>query len=274
MTRYKVNGVRYNVEISGKGEPTLFLHGFMGSAADWQTVRAVLEKKHIVVAVDLLGHGNSDAPTDPARYSTERTIADLDVLLFNSLGFGYVNVVGYSLGGRVALSFAVNRKIRTARLVIESGSPGLADESEQAARNASDTGLADRIEREGIAPFLDYWDALPLFASQGRLLESTRAEIRERRLKANPVGYANSLRGIGTGVMPPLWDKLHTLYAFPPLFIAGALDTKYTEIAHRMAEHIPGAKVESVPDAGHNVHLEQPDVFIERVDRHLSEYVP
>jgi 2-succinyl-6-hydroxy-2,4-cyclohexadiene-1-carboxylate synthase len=143
-------------------------------------------------------------------------------------------------------------------LILESASPGLADAAERRSRIASDEQLAASIERDGLASFVEYWSTIPLFSSQQRLPESQQTEIRVQRLLNNPQGLANSLRGLGTGVQPSLWDRLVEL-KMPALIMAGELDHKFAGIAQRM--EIPNRKVVIVPDAGHAVHLEQPATF-------------
>jgi 2-succinyl-6-hydroxy-2,4-cyclohexadiene-1-carboxylate synthase len=164
----------------------------------------------------------------------------------------------------VALSLAAAAPERVGRLVLESASPGLADRLDRASRAASDDALADSIEREGLETFVARWEALPLFASQAGLPGERRAALRAQRLRASPRGLANSLRGMGTGQMAPLWERLPGLAA-PALLLAGALDTKYCELARQMAARMPAARLAIVPDAGHTVHLERPEAFQEAV---------
>jgi 2-succinyl-6-hydroxy-2,4-cyclohexadiene-1-carboxylate synthase len=259
MMKVVVNGVQLNVETAGSGPPLVLLHGFTGSSANWQSHVAVFTQRFQTVAIDLPGHGESDSPADPARYRMEHCVEDL-ISVFNQLNLGRVNLLGYSMGGRVALHVAAAHPERIRALALESASPGLADPAESAARVVSDEALADFIEREGLEAFVDKWERLPLFASQSRLPESVRAELRAQRLRNSPRGLANSLRGLGTGAQSPLWDRLPDLRA-STLLIAGELDQKFTAIARRLAELLPVARLEVVPEAGHTVHLERPAAF-------------
>ena len=259
MSRLEINAVTLNVEVGGAGAPLLLLHGFTGSARSWQTLSAALAGRFQTIVPDLLGHGRSEAPADPARYRMDRCVADLEAAL-DRLGVEAVNVLGYSMGGRVALHLAAACPGRVRALVLESASPGLATPEERAARIAADEALAGRLEREGLEAFNDYWERLPLFASQARLPAEIRAALRAQRLKNNPLGLANSLRGLGAGAQPSLWERLPEIRT-PTLLIAGALDEKFTALARQMASRLPAAQLASVPDAGHAVHLEQPDIF-------------
>ena len=159
MTRVRVGDVTYAVrEWAGSGPPLLLLHGFTGRAALWEPVARALAPAWHVLAVDLLGHGDSDAPADPGRYRMERAVADLAALL-DALGIARTACLGYSMGGRLALAFAHAHPERVGALVLESASPGLAGVDERDVRLTADQALAARIERDGVAAFVDDVDA-------------------------------------------------------------------------------------------------------------------
>jgi 2-succinyl-6-hydroxy-2,4-cyclohexadiene-1-carboxylate synthase len=258
MIRIAVNGVQLNVEMQGEGPSLLLLHGFTGSSAAWAPHRHAW-RGFSTIAVDLLGHGASDAPADPERYRMERCVEDLLALL-DTLGIERTAVLGYSMGGRVALHLALRAQERLWALVLESASPGIAGASERDERLRSDEALAEHIEREGLETFVVYWEALPLFASQARLPAAARDELRRQRLQNDPLGLANSLRGLSAARQEPIRRRLAGLDV-PVLVLAGALDEKYCHLARRMATALPCARLEIVPGAGHTVHLEQLAAF-------------
>lgn len=253
------NGVRFNVAMGGAGEPLVLLHGFTGRAASWGAHLGALGDHVRTVAIDLLGHGGTEVPVDPRRYAMERCVADLAAVL-DALGIGPASWLGYSLGGRVALACAVAYPARVRALVLEGASPGIADAAERAARIARDEELADAILRDGIEAFVDAWMRQPLFASQRRLGPAALAAVRAARCRNDPLGLANSLRGMGTGAQEPLWDRLPTL-AVPALLVVGAEDLKFRRIAAAMAAELPRAAVAVVDAAGHTAHLENPAAF-------------
>jgi 2-succinyl-6-hydroxy-2,4-cyclohexadiene-1-carboxylate synthase len=263
--RVAVDGLTYHVERAGAGAGTalVLLHGFTGSAATWAPFLPAFAREFDTVAIDLPGHGATEAPRDPARYRMERTVADLAAIL-ERLGIARAAWLGYSLGGRVALGVAALAPSRVAALVLEGASPGIADPAERAARVRSDEALAARIERAGVAAFVDEWEGLPLFASQGRLPADVRAAHRRQRLASDPAGLASSLRGIGQGAQPPLHDRLGEIAA-PTLLLAGAEDSKFRRLAAEMAAGMPAAEVVVIEGAGHAAHLEQPRAFEEAV---------
>lgn len=262
------DGMRLAVQRAGSGPPLVLLHGFTGSAATWDALVPALCREHTTIAVDLPGHGQSSAPDDPARYALERFAGDLAALL-DALEFPRAAVLGYSLGARAALRFALRHPTRVAALVLESGSAGITDAGERSARAAADGALAEAIARDGVEAFVDRWERLPLWASQDALPASTRAALRAQRLTNDARGLANSLRGAGAGVTGPVTDELGG-QAAPALLVAGALDVRYVALAGRMAAAMPRAQLVVVPGAGHAVHLERPAAFAAAVSAFLD----
>ncbi|HEY8531765.1 MAG TPA: 2-succinyl-6-hydroxy-2,4-cyclohexadiene-1-carboxylate synthase [Limnochorda sp.] len=254
------------------GRPLLLLHGFTGRAAVWRPFLGRLARDRLVVAVDLLGHGGSRTvrghPT-PERYRMEEQARDLLAIL-DRMELERVDVLGYSMGGRVALHVAVHHPERVGGLVLESASPGLNSAQERAERRARDEALAEFLEERGIRAFVECWEALPLFASHERLPDRVRWRQRRLRLLGRPAELAASLRGMGTGVQEPLWDRLAQVQA-PTLLIVGELDEKFRNLALHMASRLPRARVVMVPGAGHTVHLEAPEVFTRQVLAFLEE---
>jgi 2-succinyl-6-hydroxy-2,4-cyclohexadiene-1-carboxylate synthase len=263
-TFVRVNGVRIGIEQRGetrKSNQTLvLLHGFTGSAAGWGDLMDTLADYGLcIIALDLLGHGQSDAPDDAERYSIEYCQKDILAAL-QELGVkkGHAIILGYSMGGRIALYTAFSGFFRA--LILESASPGLEDLAEREERRASDEALAASIVREGVPAFIERWERLPLFASQSTLPIERREALHRQRLQNNPTGSAQSLRGVGTGVQPSLYAQLPTLH-ITVLLIAGELDTKFSMIAKHMAQELPRSQLYIIPAAGHTVLLEQTQLF-------------
>jgi len=243
----------------------IFLHGFTGSNADWINIAAVLAPSCNIITPDIVGHGNAISPENSDDYRME--IVSKTIIALTDSQF---NLIGYSMGGRLALYIATHYPDKVKSLTLISASPGLKTQTEREARRKSDNELADKIEKNGIEWFVDFWENLPLWDSQSPEL---KAELREKRLKNNPVGLANSLRGMGTGVMPSLWEKLPDL-PMPVKLIVGELDTKFVGINQEMANLIPDVNLTIIPDAGHAAHLEKPDEFkeilLEFLNRHKT----
>jgi 2-succinyl-6-hydroxy-2,4-cyclohexadiene-1-carboxylate synthase len=226
----------------------VLLHGFTQTRQSWRrTVAALGGGRYRALVPDLPGHGLA-AERRPASFAActayVRALAD-----------GRCALAGYSMGGRIALYAALALPDLVERLVLVGASPGLADAAERAARQRVDDALADRIEAIGIEAFAAEWGAQELFAGQE---ERVRAAAHADRLRNTPAGLAAALRGLGTGAMPPLWDRLPEL-TMPVTLIAGERDAKFRDVAERMAAAIPNGRVEVVVGAGHAVQLERPD---------------
>jgi len=263
-----VDGVLLHVERRGRGTPVLVLHGFTGSMQTMQGVADALAGEHTVLAVDLLGHGRSQSPADPDRYALRPTCADL-VRVLEAQGEASAHVLGYSLGGRVALGLAALHPERVRSVVVIGAQPGLADPAARAERVRADAERARALEEEGLAAFVDTWMAQPLFASQRRRLgEAFWAAARRQRLANDPRGLAASLRGIGAGAQPPLHAELART-PVPALLAVGAADAKFRAIAEDTARRMARAEVAVIPDAGHACHLENPPAFLAAARRFL-----
>ena len=226
-------------------EAWVFVDGFTQTSDAWPTV------------TKYLAH-------DAGRSYTAAPVADGFEAAAYSLGwstnfveaegrFERTDYVGYSQGGRLCLQLALDRPDVVHRLVLVSASPGLADAEERAARRKTDEQLAQDIERDGVDAFLERWLGQSLFATLTP--EQAGIELRRTRNTADYLTY--QLRVLGQGSQPSNWERLGEL-RMPVLLIVGELDTKFVDIARRMAEQIPDVRVEVIPGAGHACHLEQP----------------
>ena len=269
MSGVIVDDLRWEVRTRGAGVPLLLLHGFMGRGSGWGAHATALARQFRLVVVDLPGHGRAGIPLDPARASVERTADDLATILERA-GCAPAHVLGYSLGARIALRLAVAHPTALRRLVLESPSAGPATGAERSARRAADAERAARLERDGIAAFVDEWEREPVFASYAAIAPARATHLRSERLRNRPAGLAASLRGAGQGIMEPLHERLAGIRT-PTLVIAGALDPIGRARAEAVAAGIPGARLETVPAAGHAPHLETPSIFRSLVTAFLKE---
>jgi 2-succinyl-6-hydroxy-2,4-cyclohexadiene-1-carboxylate synthase len=232
----------------------LLLHGFTHTGSSWEPVVAALGERYRSLTPDLRGHGAAGA----ARPVTlEAVLGDLEPLLAP----GDVTLVGYSMGGRIALHAALAWPEQVRRLVLIGASPGIADPNEREERRVADEQLAEKLERSTMEEFARRWAETPVLAG-------LPAEARERahadRLRNAPAGLARALRGLGTGALPSLWDRLGEL-SMTVFLVAGERDEKFRRIAEQMAKSIPDPAPAVVMGAGHAVHLEAPEMVAEFV---------
>lgn len=259
-------GLDYTISGDPRRPAILFLHGFMGSRADWADVIPALDERYYCVAPDLPGHGAS-LGLPPEAYTIEGAAKMLRELL-DGLKITRATLVGYSMGGRLALYFALRHPDRCSGLFLESASPGIEDAAERETRRRADEERAKRLESNRFEGFLTDWYRQPLFASLARregILERTI----EARMRNDPAELARSLRGMGTGYQPSLWNELGDLQV-PTLALAGELDEKYVGISARMASLGPRVRAAVVPGAGHNVRLEAPGEYLASLRRFLD----
>lgn len=229
----------------GRSPEILALHGFTGTGQDFEALHT-----HLPLAMacpDLPGHGQSTA-------IRVEHLSEAAALLPTGLGL----VLGYSMGGRLALQLAVDASDRVDALVLIGATAGLTDAAE---RQGEDEARAQQIEQD-LPAFVQDWEKHPVLVGQHNIAEPFGSRLRARRYVQDPAGLAAALRTMGTGAMTPLWDDLTTIAA-PTLLITGANDAKFTAIAERMAAELPDATCFVVPEAGHTAHLEQPRMVAE-----------
>jgi 2-succinyl-6-hydroxy-2,4-cyclohexadiene-1-carboxylate synthase len=225
----------------------VLLHGFTHTGASWEPVVAALGERHHALAPDIRGHGSASG-AEPVTLAA--VIQDL-----GALAPAAFTLAGYSMGGRIALHVALAAPDRVQRLILVGASPGLEDPAEREQRRRSDAQLADELERESIELFADRWARQPVLA--GLPPEAARRAHADR-LRNTPAGLARALRGLGTGALPSLWERLPQL-TMPVRLLVGERDQKFVQTARRMAAEIPDVELVIVAGAGHAVHLEAPE---------------
>ena len=236
--------------------PITLLHGFTQTAECWGSFADQLATSHPILAIDLPGHGGSAE----IRGDLTQSAAMIASAITTSI------VIGYSLGGRIALHLALSFPELVERLILIGATGGIEDATERTQRRASDETLADHLESVGVETFLDEWLAQPLFASL-----TPEQSMRERRSLNSAPGLASSLRLCGTGTQTPLWDRLNTL-TMPVLVLAGSNDEKFTQLGHRLVASIGNnASFQVIAESGHSAHLENPTATSTAVAEWLSK---
>lgn len=260
----------------GSSGPFVLVHGFGQSAQSWDSVVPFLDPVRPVWAFELMGHGSSDRPISEAFYDLEfqgrALLAFLEALACGNLldesvsansESQKITLIGYSMGGRVVLSAIASPK-RFAQVVSEVvlesaglGAPSLEARVEAARK---DSFHADKLREDGLEAFFDYWETLPLFASQTSLPRAARQAIRAERLRNDPQALAVTFERAGQHCMPlrsEVYERLRTMQTFGVGvdYLVGAEDSKYVALAQEAAQAI-ALSVTEVPGCGHNVHSE------------------
>jgi 2-succinyl-6-hydroxy-2,4-cyclohexadiene-1-carboxylate synthase len=234
----------------------VLLHGFTHTGASWDPVVAELGGSYRVLAPDIRGHGEA---SDAQPVTLEAVLGDVATLAVG----GPITLVGYSMGARIALHVAVALPELVERLVLISGSPGIADPSERRERLEDDNRLADELEELEIEELALRWaTGTPVLAGQP---PHVAAAAHEDRLRNTSHGLARALRGLGTGALPSVWDRLASV-TVPVTLVVGERDAKFSRIADQMAPLFGGpVDLVVVPGVGHAVHLEAPSAVAEAI---------
>ncbi|HDX9629765.1 TPA: 2-succinyl-6-hydroxy-2,4-cyclohexadiene-1-carboxylate synthase [Bacillus cereus] len=254
-----LQGVSYEYEVVGSGEPLLLLHGFTGSMETWRSFVPSWSEQFQVIVVDIVGHGKTESPEDVTHYDIRNAALQMKELL-DYLHIEKAHILGYSMGGRLAITMACLYPEYVRSLLLENCTAGLEREEDRKERREKDERLAQKIEREGIRSFVSMWENIPLFETQKSLVKNVQEAVRKERLANNPKGLANSLRGMGTGAQPSWWDELQNL-KIPVLLMNGEHDKKFFRILKNIEKCVSGAKFVKIDGAGHAIHVEQPEKF-------------
>ena len=248
----------YGVTVVGTGKPLVCFHGFSESGSTWDGIEV---PGYRLIRIDSMGHGRSARPMELQPYELPQMLSDLHRVIYAVAGERYA-LMGYSMGARLALVYALEHPQEVTHLVLESGSVGIEDEGERQERYLADKALGNRIREKDIQWFSETWAKLDIFKSQQSLPAKVQQQIQRRRLLNSPHALAFTLEGSGQGTMPYVGHRLSEL-TMPVCYISGELDTKYTAIG---AEYFGDVHC-IVPQVGHNVHVEAPEAYRQILER-------
>jgi 2-succinyl-6-hydroxy-2,4-cyclohexadiene-1-carboxylate synthase len=264
----RVRGISYHFDIHQEQEnlPGLvLLHGFMGSGKGFEHLIEPLKDFCNPISIDLLGHGETEGAELHYRFSAKEQVADITKLIREQLKIPLF-LYGYSMGARLGLQLALHRPDLFKGLILESSTFGIEGETERQARQALDARRSDAI-MGNFQGFLKDWSNMPLFKNSSaneKLLEAVSSIQKSQ----NPFWLANSLQGFGTGTMPCVRDRLGEL-PMPFQLIVGEKDAKFLHLNRQMEKEIKDAELSVVKEAGHRVHLDQP----EKLNSHLKSFI-
>ncbi len=233
-------------------EVMVILHGFMGCPEDFTPLASVLRQRFHCILPMLPGHGGS-TPTFPLHLSAQATWIAAQL---QEAGIQRYHGVGYSLGGRVALTLAAQHPVPpflSLRLI--ACHVRFENITQRWPRFAQDQRVAERLRTLSWRDFLDgFWYRLPLF---GQLRQHPAyAELLQRRMSHDPQRLAEVVLQASSAFQPDYNPLLETLNAHIPVqYFAGSEDPKYTAIAQRLKQK--GIDAQVIKNAGHCVHVEQ-----------------
>jgi pimeloyl-ACP methyl ester carboxylesterase len=241
MAKLDRDGVGLYYEVHGEGSPLLLTHGYSATSQMWRGQVEAFSKDFKLIVWDMRGHGRSDYPDDPAAYSEAHTVADMAALL-DAVGAERAIIGGLSLGGYMSLAFHLAHRERVEALLIVDTGPGYRKDAPRAGWNETALRTAERYETEGLAR-----------------LAGGSVEMRTSTHRSAE-GLAKAARGMLTQKDARVIDSLPGI-AVPSLVVVGADDTPFLAASDYMAAKIPGARKLVVPNAGHAVNIDQPEVF-------------
>ncbi|PYM17800.1 MAG: alpha/beta hydrolase [Candidatus Rokuibacteriota bacterium] len=247
--RAQVNGIAIDYEVTGDGPVVLLGHGYGSTRHMWDEQHRALADRWRVVSWDMRGHGQTDSPDDPARYSAALTVADMRALL-QHLGVERAVIGGLSLGGYVSLAFVLAHPEMTRALVICDSGPGYRNAEARAQWNQRAHERAANLEAKGL-------EAL-----------ARRSRETQQAVHRSAQGLAHAARGMLAQEGSQVIDGLGSIRV-PTLVIVGDQDQPFVAPSEYMAKKIPGARLEVIPGAGHSSNLDQPETF----NRVLREFL-
>jgi 2-succinyl-6-hydroxy-2,4-cyclohexadiene-1-carboxylate synthase len=245
----------------------LFLHGFMGNSQEFNEVIELISDEFFCLTVDLPGHGKTQVLDGDEYYNMENTAYAL-IHLLDELRISHCFLVGYSMGGRLALYLTLHFPERFSKVVLESASPGLLTRAEQLQRMKRDEQIARKLVRSDFRSFLLNWYEQPIFGSIKH--HPQFLNLIESRLQNDRLELAKSLRFMGTGCQPSLWDKLRDNKT-PLLLLAGEDDEKFIEINRQISNICKFSQLKITNRCGHNIHFENSLAFVENIHDFLCE---
>jgi len=260
------SGLSYNSSGNRDGVSVIFLHGFLGQGDDWSVVTDLLSSEFHCLCLDLPGHGNSIFSKE--LHTSFDNYAESVIWLMDGFNIDKCNLVGYSMGARIALYLSLKYPDRFLKVVLESGSPGLSLEKDRNERIRKDNIWAGKFRNNNIIDVIREWYNQPIFNSlQGSIVLE---KLVKKRSKVSDEVLEDVMNVVGTGVQPDLWPLLQELDV-PTLAVSGCLDKKFCGISGEMELKSDQINAVQIPDAGHIPHLENHRDFIKSLEEFLTK---
>ena len=254
--------VRLHYNVFGDGEPIVILHGLFGSSRNWQSIAKILSEDYRVITPDLRNHGRS-AHTDTMNYSE---MAE-DVLdLMDDLSLDNVSLIGHSMGGKVAMVFALLHPALVKHLLVLDIAPVTYEHRYGKLFQAMQNLLLDPINNRNAAEKLLNDQINDTFLSQF-LLQNLVRDKNGFQWRLNLPAIRNNMVLISG--FPD--SGIDLTYNKPALFLGGKNSHFIEPVYHgEINRYFPNANIELIGNAGHMLHIEQPEVVIERIRRFIN----
>jgi 2-succinyl-6-hydroxy-2,4-cyclohexadiene-1-carboxylate synthase len=233
------------------------LHGFLGRGSDFKIVADRFSEHPDIIAPDFPDYAN-EAQCSGHPWAT--ALEQLDKLIAKETDNQPFILLGYSMGGRIALQYALKFQHRLKGLVLIGATPGIKDDKLRDERKKEDQDLASNLLDEPLEVFLQKWFQKGIINTQDRIPEPYRSQMHEARKANSKTALAYYLTALGTGSMTPVWEGLPNLKT-PTLLITGEEDEKFTNISGEMLTLLPNGRFHKIRGAGHAACFEQPKAF-------------
>ena len=260
-----INGVNLNYDITGQGKTIVLLHGYTGSARYWANQTQVLSPKYQIVALDLRGHGKSVAPSREEAYSVEIFTADVFDLL-KMLNIKRCCLVGFSLGGFIALQFALEHQDMLAAMVLVGTSSGQFDKGQNYTELRQ---KLDELARSQSMNAAFEYDAAnnPLRIARFQKHPEQREAMRQKMLQTSVDGYIYTAKAMEK--WQPVTPRLAEI-TIPTLICWGEDDLPFAEASQTLKRGIADSKLVTFKNVGHALHEESPDLFNDTLLKFLT----
>jgi len=255
-----IKNLHYKIE--GSGIPLILIHGFTGTNKSFDKLSNFLKQYFKIIKLDMIGHGLS-MDKDIKSYSFLQSIRYIEKII-KELHLKKVNILGYSLGGRLAMQFSIINQHKINKMILCSSSFGIKNKSERISRIKSDEKIITLLRNNNLEKFVNYWEAIPLWESEKKLPVEIKNKHRIIRLNQKNEGLMLNLRHQGQGVQEFLGESLKNI-KIKTLIMYGDNDLKYKFISKEMAEIIENSELSEVPNSGHNIILENPIYISQKI---------
>ena len=258
MPEALINGVNLYYQVTGQGFPLVWCHEFGGAYESWEPQVKFFSRRYQIITYNARGYPPSQVPEDPSAYSPEQAVEDLYGLL-RHLSIQQAYIGGLSMGGNVALNFGLTHpEMARALIVAATGSGTTHPERFQ----QEGTEMARRLETEGMEAVAELYARGPARVQFLRKDPKGWEEFKKGLAAHSATGSAHTFRGaiLRRPTIFALEDKLRALEV-PTLIMIGDEDEPCVEPAIFMKRHIPRSGLVVLPQSGHTINLEEPDLF-------------